>query len=138
MTSSNFDSLSAWGKFWDIAWHAAAPIFVTTVIDIAGFSRFMRGQMLEFMGQDYIRTAVPRGLSERTVIYKHALRNAVTPFIAGIGGTLPALIAGAGFVEFTLNWPGITPLLINAINRVDIYLYTASSRCRSCSSSSAT
>jgi peptide/nickel transport system permease protein len=124
MTSDNFESLSAWGKFWDIAWHAAAPLIVTTVIDVAGFTRFMRGQMLEFMGQDYIRTARSKGLSERTVIYKHALRNAVTPFIASIGGLLPALVGGAGFVEFVFNWPGITPLIIQSIGAQDLYLYT--------------
>ncbi len=124
MTSSNFDSLSVFGKFLDIAWHAAMPIVVVTATGVASFSRFMRAQMLEFMNQDYIRTARAKGLTERVVIYKHALRNAVVPFIAGIGSILPGLIGGAGFVEYVFNWPGITPMLIDAINRVDVYLYT--------------
>lgn len=123
MTSDNFDGLSPWGQFWDIAWHAAAPLFAATLGDIAGFTRFMRGQMLEFLSQDYIRTARSKGLSERTVVYKHALRNAVTPFIAGIGGTLPALIGGAGFVEFVFNWPGIFPVILQAVTSQDLYLY---------------
>jgi len=124
MSSATIDQLSPWRQFLDIAWHAVAPVLVVTATGVAFFSRFMRGQMLEFLGQDFIRTARAKGLTERTVVYKHALRNAVTPFVAGIGGLLPGLIGGAGFVEFVFNWPGITPLLIQAINRVDVYLYT--------------
>jgi len=124
MTSPEIDSFGPWRAFWDIVWHSIAPIIVVTATGVASFTRFMRGQMLEFLGQDFIRTARAKGLSERTVIYKHALRNAVTPFIAGIGSLLPALIGGAGFVEFVFNWPGITPLLIQALNRVDVYLYS--------------
>lgn len=124
MTSTNFETLSPVQKVLDIAWHAIAPLIVTTVIDIAGFTRFMRTQMLEFLGQDYIRTARAKGLSERLVVYKHALRNAITPFIAGIGGILPALLGGAGFVEFVFNWPGIFPTLLQAFNTQDLYVYT--------------
>jgi peptide/nickel transport system permease protein len=124
MTSADHDSYSAFGKFLDIVWHAIMPTLVVTIIGVASFSRFMRGQMLEFLNQDYIRTARAKGLNDRVVIYKHALRNAIVPFIASIGGILPNLIGGAGFIEYIFNWPGITPMLLEAITRVDVYLYT--------------
>jgi peptide/nickel transport system permease protein len=124
MTSVDHDSYNAVQKFLDIAWHAVMPILIVTVTGVASFSRFMRGQMLEFLNQDYIRTARAKGLAERTVVYKHALRNAIVPFIAGIGNILPSLIGGAGLIEYIFNWPGITPMLLEAISRVDVYLYT--------------
>jgi peptide/nickel transport system permease protein len=123
MTSPNFENLSPIQRSLDILWHAIAPIITVTIIGVAGFSRFMRAQMLDFLDQDFIRTARAKGLSERTVIYKHALRNAITPFIAGIGGLLPALVGGAGFVEIVFNWPGITPLLLASINSQDLYVF---------------
>ena len=122
MRSDNFDQLSSVGKVLDVAWHAIAPIIVITIREVAGFSRFMRGQMLDYLDQDYIRTARAKGLTERTVIYKHALRNAATPFIAGIGGILPALIGGAGLIEYVFNWPGVTPIFLESTGSQDIYM----------------
>jgi peptide/nickel transport system permease protein len=90
--------------------------------DIAGLSRTFRAQMLEFLNQDFVRTARAKGLAERSVIYKHTLRNALTPFIAGIGGLLPAILGGAGFVEVVFNWPGLTPVFLDALNSQDIYV----------------
>ncbi len=123
MTSSNVETFTPLKQFFDVLWHAIAPTITLTVISVAGFSRFMRGQMLEFMNQDYVRTARSKGLSERVVIYKHALRNAITPFVATIGGILPGLISGAGFVEYVFNWPGITPVTLTAINEQDVYVF---------------
>jgi peptide/nickel transport system permease protein len=124
MTSTNFDQLSPMSQLANIAWHALAPIIVVTIREVASFSRFMRGQMLEYMNQDYIRTARAKGLAERVVVYKHALRNAATPFVATIGGILPGLVGGVGFVEVVFNWPGITPMYLEAIASKDIYLIT--------------
>jgi len=98
------------------------PIVVLTTSDIAGFSRIMRGQMLEALSQDYVRTARAKGLPERVVVYKHALRNAIIPIVANIGGILPTLISGAGLVEVVTAWPGITPLLLDAISQQDLYV----------------
>ena len=101
---------------------ALLPIVVLTTSDIAGFSRIMRGQMLEALSQDYVRTARAKGLPERVVVYKHALRNAIIPIVANIGGILPTLISGAGLVEVVTAWPGITPLLLDAISQQDLYV----------------
>ena len=122
MTSDNFDSLGGFGKFWDILRHIALPALVVAVGDVAGFTRVLRGQMLEYLRADFVRTARSKGASEFLVIYKHTLRNAIIPFVAGLGGQLPALISGAGFVEVVFAYPGITPMLLDSINARDLYL----------------
>ena len=122
MTSSNFEELSSFGKVLDVLKHALLPSFVVATASMAGLTRILRGQMLEFLSSDFIRTARAKGLSQFTVTYKHALRNALIPFVAGIGGLLPGLIGGAGFVEIVYAWPGITPILLSAISKQDIYV----------------
>lgn len=111
-----------WARATNVLWHAFPVVIVVGTSGLAGLMRVMRGQMLDVLSQDYIRTARAKGLNERVVIYKHALRNAVIPFIAGIGGLLPGLIGGAGLVEVTMAWPGITPALLEAISAIDIYV----------------
>ena len=125
MTSPDHDQLSALGKFWDTFKHLIIPAIVAAVGDVAGFTRVLRGQMLENLRSDYIRTARSKGLSEFSVVYKHTLRNAIIPFIAGIGGLLPALISGAGFVEVVFAYPGITPMLLDSLASQDFYLIAA-------------
>lgn len=122
MTSPNYGDLGPLGKFLDVLKHITVPALVLAVINVAEFSRIMRGQMLEFLNADFTRTARAKGLSERKVVYKHTFRNAIIPFIAGIGGLLPALISGAGFVEVVFNYPGITPMLLDALTSQDLYL----------------
>ena len=122
MTSTNHASLSTWGKTLDVASHIAIPALIVVLGDIAGLSRYMRGQMLEYLGADYIRTARSKGVSEFLVVYKHTLRNAVIPFVATIGGLLPALFTGAGFVEVVFAYPGITPMFLSAIAQQDIFI----------------
>lgn len=125
MTSTNFNQLSLWGKALDFLWHLIAPLLVVALSSLAFTSRIMRGEMLEVMGQDYIRTAKAKGLSEQSVNYKHGLRNAILVIVATIGGILPGLISGAGTVEFVLRWPGITPLFISSIFAQDVYVIMA-------------
>ncbi|CAN5768494.1 ABC transporter permease [soil metagenome] len=125
MTSDNYRNLSAVGKFWDLTWHLIAPMLVVALSSLAGVTRFMRGEMLEVLGQDYIRTAKAKGLSTRSVNYKHALRNAIIIIVATIGGILPGLISGAGTVEYVARWPGITPLFIRSIYSQDVYVVMA-------------
>jgi peptide/nickel transport system permease protein len=122
MTSSNYLDLSPLRKFLDIVWHMLMPAFVVATAGVAGFTRVLRAQMLEVLGSDYIRTARAKGLGHKTVTYKHALRNAIIPFVAGIGGLLPSLIGGAGLVEVVVSWPGITPTFLQALSRQDIYV----------------
>jgi peptide/nickel transport system permease protein len=111
-----------WQRTLDVLWHALPVVLVLATTGTAGLIRVMRGQMLEVLSQDYIRTARAKGVTERIAIYKHALRNAVIPIVAGIGFLLPALIGGAGLIEVVMAWPGITPMLLDAISAVDLYL----------------
>jgi len=123
MTSSGHLKMTPLQKVWDIAWHMLMPGFVIATGGIAGFTRILRGQMLEYLGSDFIRTARSKGLDERSVTYKHALRPALIPFVAGIGGLLPSLVGGAGLVEIVVSWPGITPAFLNALNTRDVYVF---------------
>ncbi|MHA0034066.1 ABC transporter permease [Deinococcus sp. PESE-13] len=110
---------------WDVFLHALVPSIILVLRGISGESRFIRGQMLEVLGQDYIRTARAKGLNDRKVVYKHAFKLAMIPTIAGIGGLLPGLIGGAGFVEIVFNWPGLTPLQLTALGNQDLYILMA-------------
>jgi peptide/nickel transport system permease protein len=123
MTSVDHESLPAWRRVLDIAWHAAGPVLTIVAVQVALLARLVRAQMLDFLEHDFIRTARAKGLSGARVVYKHALRNALTPFVASVGGALPALIGGAGLVEIVFSWPGLTPLVVNAINAKDFFLF---------------
>jgi peptide/nickel transport system permease protein len=111
-----------WSRVANVLWHALPVVIVVATAGMAGLVRVMRGQMLDVLSQDFVRTGRAKGLAERKVIYKHALRNALIPVIAGVGFLLPALVAGAGLVEVVMAWPGITPLLLEAINATDLYV----------------
>jgi len=98
----------------DRARHLVLPALVLATGFLAIFARFMRTEVLEILGQDYIRTARAKGLREMTVLYGHALRNALIPVITVLGGSLPGLLAGAATTEFVFSWPGMGRLAIDA------------------------
>jgi peptide/nickel transport system permease protein len=87
----------------------------------------MRGSMLEVIHQDFIRTARAKGLSERTVVFKHALRNALIPIVTLLGLYLPYLLSGAVLVETIFAWPGMGRLIVEAIFQRDYPLVMATS-----------
>ncbi|MPY65398.1 ABC transporter permease [Deinococcus sp. SDU3-2] len=122
MTSNNYEQLSSLGRVWDIVKHLIIPAVVLAISDAAGLTRVIRGQMLEVMRSDYVRTARAKGVNERSVIWKHTFRNGILPIVANIGGLLPAAISGAGFMEVVFAYPGVTPMLLTAINTQDLYL----------------
>lgn len=115
IVSMDFDSLSAWGKFKDLAAHLALPITVYTVGSLAGMSRYMRSCMLEVLRQDYILTARAKGLPPRAVIFKHALRNALLPLITLLGLSIPGLIGGSVIIESIFALPGLGQLFYAAV-----------------------
>ncbi|MFO7546823.1 MAG: ABC transporter permease [Trueperaceae bacterium] len=122
MTSSNHLEMSPFHQLVDIFWHMLIPAFVVATSGMAGFTRVLRGQMIEYLGSDFIRTARAKGLAQNRVTYKHALRPAIIPFVAGIGSLLPNLVGGAGLVEVVMSWPGITPTFLGALQSQDIYI----------------
>ncbi len=99
--------------------HMILPIFSMTVITAAGYSRFVRSQMLEVITEDYIRTARAKGLPERMVIAGHALKNAALPLVTIIGLDIPLLLGGAVVTESIFAWPGMGRLFIDHLSRSD-------------------
>jgi len=99
----------------DHVWHLVIPSAMSALAGIAVLSRYVRSQMLEVVGQDYVRTARAKGLPEDQVIYRHALRNALLPFVTMFGFLLPGLIGGAVIFEQIFAWPGIGRLGYDAI-----------------------
>jgi ABC-type dipeptide/oligopeptide/nickel transport system permease component len=102
--------------------HLVLPALTMGGALAAILTRMVRTSMLEELGQDYIRTARAKGLPERTVVYRHALRNAMIPVLTVIGLQFGALLAGAIVTETIFSWPGIGRLTIQAINTRDYYL----------------
>jgi peptide/nickel transport system permease protein len=87
--------------------HLILPAFVLSLTGIANYSRILRTETLDVLSQDFVRTAHAKGLRERTVIFVHALRNALIPVVTALGGILAALIGGALVIETVFSWPGL-------------------------------
>jgi peptide/nickel transport system permease protein len=119
MTSDNFESLSVWGKTWDLFKHAFMPILCFTYGSLAYDSRFIRANMQEVIRQDYIRTARAKGVPPWRVIWHHAFRNTLIPFVTLIGLTLPHLLSGAVILEQIFTWPGMGRFFFESIGRRD-------------------
>lgn len=126
MTSIDHADLSWFGKVLDIGWHLILPTLALSITGFAGLQRIMRGQMLDVLRQDYIRTARAKGLPENKVIYVHALRNAVNPLITLLGFEFASLLSGAFITESFFNWPGLGRLVLEAVRAQDLYLVMAS------------
>ncbi|MBF8289127.1 MAG: transporter permease [Chloroflexi bacterium] len=103
----------------DIGKHLILPVVTLVVVNIAGDSRFVRASMLETLGQDYVRTAKAKGLPNRVVYFRHALRNALLPVVTNIGLEIPFLFTGAIVTESIFSWPGIGKLTIDGIRNFD-------------------
>lgn len=106
--------------FLDKAWHLVMPITVLTLLGVGGIMKFTRTNMLEVLNSDYIRTARAKGLSERTVIYKHAFRNTMIPLVTTLSGMLPGLFGGAMITETVFAIPGIGYMALRATQQGDI------------------
>ena len=114
-----YDYLSFGGRVLDRLRHLVLPALTLTLLASAGVARYQRAALLEVLPADYIRTARLKGLTERQIIRRHALRNALLPIISILGLSFPALLTGAVFVERVFGWPGMGYALVNAINTRD-------------------
>jgi len=110
------------GGFADLVRHLILPSFALAAVAGAVLVRLTRGSMLEVLRQDYIRTARAKGLSERSVIYKHAFRNAFINVIPVLGIEAGFVLGGAVYIETVFQWPGIGRMLVQAISTRDILL----------------
>jgi len=108
-------SLTPPGQMLDVARHLVLPTVALGLASAAGIARYMRGEMLEVIHQDYVRTARAKGLSEQRVIFRHALRNALIPIVSLLGLYLPVLIGGSVVIEKVFAWPGMGLLLYDSV-----------------------
>lgn len=115
LRSLNYEALSTSGKILDYIKHLLLPVFVSAFGGLAGLSRYMRNNMLEVIRADYITTARAKGLPERDVIYKHALRNAILPVITILGLSVPGLIGGSVIFETIFAIPGMGQLFYMSV-----------------------
>lgn len=95
------------------------PVTVLVLVSVAGWSRYVRASMLEVLRMDYVRTARSKGVRERLVIIRHAMRNALIPFITIVVFALPGAFGGAVITETVFNWPGMGRLFVDALGRND-------------------
>jgi peptide/nickel transport system permease protein len=123
--SLDFEYFNWWSKLWDLAKHLALPVFVSSLGGFAGLTRYMRSSMIEALNQPYIYTARAKGLPERKVVYKHALRNAILPIVTIIGLSIPGLLGGSVIFESIFALPGLGRLFYEAVMSRDYPLIMA-------------
>ncbi len=117
--SSDTFPLTTWGHVKDVAWHTVAPIICMTYVSLAGLSRYAKSGVLNVIRSDYVRTARSKGLPERVVVVKHAVRNGIIPIITLLGTTLPVIVGGSIIIESVFTIPGIGHLIWDSINQRD-------------------
>ena len=120
LTSNLPTDADGWTRFWDMMWHLVLPMLTLVILSIGSWVRYTRTNTLEVLNADYIRTARAKGLSENTVIYKHAFRNTLIPLVTVLAGTLPSLFGGAMITETIFDIPGIGNIAYQALNAGDI------------------
>jgi len=117
--SDNWDTLDFSAKFVDYCKHMFLPVVASLLGGFTFLTMLMKNSLLDVLSSDFIRTARAKGLSERAVIFKHALRNAILPLMVGIGGFLSAFVAGSIVIESVFGLPGMGRLMIEALNSRD-------------------
>ncbi len=110
------------GAFLDRARHLVLPVLALTLLSVAGFTRYLRAELIEVLSQDYVRTARAKGVSERAVLLKHALKNALNPVVTVIGLEFGALFSGAQITETIFAYPGMGKLIYDSIMGNDFNL----------------
>jgi peptide/nickel transport system permease protein len=124
--SINYESLTLSGRIADRLYHLWLPMLVLGTGGMASLMRLMRANILEIKEADFVRTARAKGLSERMVVAKHILRNALNPFVTLAGYELGNLLGGAALVEAVMNLQGLGTLMLDAVRSLDVYLVMGS------------
>ena len=122
LTSVNFYEMEVLQKIFDLIKHLILPTTVLTLVSIAGLQRQMRANLLDVLRQEYIKTAIAKGLPTNKVIYVHALRNAINPLITIFGFEFASLLSGAALTETILAYPGLGALTLEAARKLDVNL----------------
>ena len=122
----NWDSMGVFERVLDVIWHLVLPVFVLGTLGMAQYLRQMRSEMIETLSEDFVRTARAKGLSWKSVVFKHALPNAINPLVTLFGFSLAYLLAGALLIEYVFGWPGIGVTTYEALVNKDEPLVMAS------------
>jgi len=109
-------------KFWNLLWHIWPAWLVIGTSGMAGLLRYMRGSLLDTLSLQYVQTARAKGLNERVVIYKHAVRNAINPLVSMLGMSLPGLVSGSLVTAIVLNLPTVERAFFSALQAQDTYV----------------
>lgn len=117
------DAPWSWARFNDLLKHLWIPAIISAITGVGGLTRIMRGNLLDTLGQPFVEAARARGLTNGTVIWKHAVRIAINPLIVILGSEgIPGIIGGTGLVSVVLNLPTIFPLYIDSLRKLDMYM----------------
>ncbi|MFQ6102877.1 MAG: ABC transporter permease [Candidatus Glassbacteria bacterium] len=122
MRSIDHEAMSLAGKMFDILHHLMLPALVLGIVPVASRMRQMRANLLEALGADYVTYARAKGLPERIVVLRHALRGALNPMVTLFGYTIASLLSGSLLVEVIMSWPGIGRLTVESLKAQDLYL----------------
>ncbi|MGE0885447.1 MAG: ABC transporter permease [Blastocatellales bacterium] len=125
VNSLDSEKLTATARLADFAHHLILPATVLAVRQVPSFFRQLRASLLETLAQDYILTARAKGMPERTVLFKHALKNAVNPLLTMLGNSIGSLLSGAFIVEAIMSWPGLGSLAVSSLLSRDLYVLVA-------------
>ena len=109
-------------KFWNLLWHIWPAWLVIGTSGMAGLLRYMRGSLLDTLSLQYVQTARAKGLNERVVVYKHAVRNAINPLVSMLGMSLPGLVSGSLVTAIVLNLPTVERAFFSALQGQDTYV----------------
>jgi peptide/nickel transport system permease protein len=115
-------ALQGWAHARDVLWHLVLPVFTLAIYSCAVYARFTRASMVDALQEDYIRTARSKGLSERLVYFRHALRNALLPVLSLAGASVGELLGGSIVIETVFSWPGLGKLAYDAVSARDTNL----------------
>ncbi|CAN5477276.1 ABC transporter permease [soil metagenome] len=122
LPSGGMRTIPGGGDFVDRLRHLILPVITLSIAQISGWTRYVRGQMLEALNEEYVRTARGKGLSESTVIWRHAFRNSLLPLVTLLGLSIPGVLAGTAIVEAIFSWPGLGQLTVQAATGHDYTL----------------
>jgi peptide/nickel transport system permease protein len=122
LPSGGIRTIPGGGDLPDRVRHLILPVITLAIGQISGWARYVRGQMLEALNEDYVRTARGKGLKESVVVWRHAFRNSLLPLVTLIGLSIPELLGGTAIVEAIFSWPGIGQLSVQAATGHDYTL----------------
>jgi peptide/nickel transport system permease protein len=122
LVSSGFETLPLFGKIRDLAWHMVLPVSALVLALLPLLIRHVRSAMAEVLNAPFLRAAEGHGIPRRKLLYRYALRAAANPLISLFGFSIGALLSGSLLVEVVMSWPGLGPLLLEAILARDLYV----------------